>query len=159
MTYSPIGGLSYHVPGEIGSETTVNANYNRLETMAWLLIKDRDLTAPPGSPANGDAYLVAATATGAWTGQEGKIAVYYDGWVFVALKGGAIAYVQDEGEWLGYTGAAWVTFRAIHGLVVSDILAGAAEVEAVALSQVHGLTASDIMAGAAELDAPAVAEA
>lgn len=41
---------------------------------------------PPGSPANGDVYLVGAAATGAWSAQDGKVAIYYDGvWSFYAL--------------------------------------------------------------------------
>lgn len=36
-------------------------------------------TAPPGSPTNGAPYLVQATATGLWAGQENKLAVTNDG--------------------------------------------------------------------------------
>lgn len=44
------------------------------------------LTAPPGSPANADVYLVDSPATGTWTGEEGKVAIYHDGaWRFFAM--------------------------------------------------------------------------
>lgn len=33
-------------------------------------------TTPPGSPTDGDAYVVAASATGAWSGQDDAIAIW-----------------------------------------------------------------------------------
>ncbi|NIP67909.1 MAG: DUF2793 domain-containing protein, partial [Planctomycetales bacterium] len=35
---------------------------------------DKDLTAPPGSPSNGDRYIIPTGATGAWAGHETEIA-------------------------------------------------------------------------------------
>lgn len=37
-------------------------------------VADKDLTAPPGSCADGACYIIAATATGAWAGKETRIA-------------------------------------------------------------------------------------
>lgn len=39
-------------------------------------IKSKTLTAPPGSPANGDAYIVGASATGAWATHDKAIAIW-----------------------------------------------------------------------------------
>lgn len=50
---------------------------------------DDSLSAPPGSPAIGDTYIVAATATGAFAGLEGR-ALMYDGSVYVDLLGRAV---------------------------------------------------------------------
>jgi len=50
---------------------------------------DDSLSAPPGSPVVGDTYIVAATATGAWTGLEGR-AVFYDGASWVDILGRAV---------------------------------------------------------------------
>ena len=48
-----------------------------------LYLLDRDLAAPPGSPADGDTCLVAASPTGPWTGHAGEIAFCLDGaWRF-----------------------------------------------------------------------------
>lgn len=55
---------------------------------------------PPISPTLDDAYYVPDSATGAWSGQDGKIA-RYDGssWQFAALPpAGMLAYVEDEGK-------------------------------------------------------------
>ena len=55
------------------------------------------LATPPGSPSNGDTYLVIATATGDWAGQEDYLAVYTaQGWAFIAPRVGWLIYVEDE---------------------------------------------------------------
>ncbi len=75
---------------------------------------DRDLTAPPSTPSDGDTYLVKATATGGWTGQSGKIAYCADGaWRFYAPFGGLVAYVADESKLIVYTGSAWVDYASL----------------------------------------------
>jgi hypothetical protein len=65
-----------------------------------LSIKDRDLSAPPGSPANGDTYIPKTAATGAWAGHEDHIAYYTTegtpGWVFYVPRKGYLAYIEDE---------------------------------------------------------------
>lgn len=77
---------------------------------AW----DRDLSAPPSSPADGDAYLVKAAATGAWTGQDGRIAyALAGGWRFCAPFAGLSAYVADEHKLAFHDGSAWGEFSAV----------------------------------------------
>ena len=60
-------------------------------------VKDKDLTAPPGSPTPDDSYIVASPATGAWSGQEDDIATW-DGsqWIFETPEGGWAVWVEDE---------------------------------------------------------------
>lgn len=90
------------------AEITVNSALNLLDTFAaGVNVKDRDLTAPPGSPVDGDVYIPAATATGDWAGQEGDFAVYFNGWLFVTPAEGMTAYIADEDKWLVYDGTNW----------------------------------------------------
>jgi hypothetical protein len=78
---------------------------------------DRDLTTPPSSPSDGDAYLVKATAIGAWTGQNGNIAYYADGaWRFYPPFAGLIALIADESKFVAYDGSAWQDFAALLSL-------------------------------------------
>lgn len=87
---------------------THNEAIRSLDALVQLSIKDRDLTAPPGSPAEGDRYIPAATATGDWAGQEGNIAAYLDGgWQFFTPQEGWQAWVDDENLTLAYNGSAW----------------------------------------------------
>ena len=52
----------------------MDANLKRLGAVVGLSVKDRDLATPPASPTDGDRYIVAAAATGAWAGKTGQIA-------------------------------------------------------------------------------------
>ena len=88
---------------------TANETFRILDILTQLAVIDRDLTAPPGSPAEGDSYLIAASPTGAWTGQAGKLALYIGGaWTFVTPKEGFQLQVRDENLKLAYVDGAWV---------------------------------------------------
>jgi hypothetical protein len=92
-------------------ETTVNEIARYLEAFATrAIVKDRDLATPPGSPADGDAYLIAASPTGAWSGQAGKITLRVNtDWVFVTAKEGFEIEVEDEDTSFTYRGGSWVS--------------------------------------------------
>ena len=71
-------------------------------------VKDKDLTAPPGSPSTGDRYIVASVATGAWTGQEDDIAEWTgSAWSFDTPLGGWAVWVDDENEMYVFDGSSW----------------------------------------------------
>lgn len=92
------GGLPLMAQGQAQRYATFNElawDMNVLQTG----VLDRDLTAPPGTPSVGDAYIVAATATGAWAGHENEIAVWFGGvWNFLGpeLAQGNGVWVDDE---------------------------------------------------------------
>lgn len=115
-TQSPIAVFPELVAGQASAEVKVNEMGHRIETLASLEILDRGLTAPPGSPSDGDAYIPAATATDVWAGKEGKIAAYYGGWLFITPTGGQVAYVKDEKCWFGYSSqeSAWHPLQQYH---------------------------------------------
>jgi hypothetical protein len=72
-------------------------------------VDDDDLTAPPGSPAIGDSYLLPAAPTGAWSAYGKHIAVYTQrDWVYIAPRTGMLVYVDDEDIYRRYNGTAWV---------------------------------------------------
>lgn len=108
----PRSGLKYGwALGESGWNTDMDANLKAVGRFAYhLSVKDRDLTTPPGSPASGDTYIPAATATGAWAGKEKQIAVW-DGatWVFGVPREGWVASVDDEDVMIRYNGTVWST--------------------------------------------------
>jgi len=61
----------------------------RLSRLPWVPVISMNVTAPPATPAVGDMYLVPAGATGAWTGQVGKIAEYTSaGWGIISPPDG-----------------------------------------------------------------------
>src|SRR5688572_30169431 len=61
-------------------------------------IKSRATTAQPGSPTNGDAYyLPTSGCTGTdWLGQDGKYAIYRNGWSFKVVREGMSWWVEDD---------------------------------------------------------------
>lgn len=108
MANSPVLDITYLFDEQNQAEIKVNEAINRLESMSILTIQDRDDTAPPSTPANGDVYIPAATATGDWAGHEDELAIYYDGWTFLDPVSGMLAYVLDEAIWLLYDGSKWI---------------------------------------------------
>jgi hypothetical protein len=78
-------------------------------------VLDKDLATPPGSPAHGDAYIIAASPTGAWATHAGKLARYntYDAanaWDIYPVREGIRVWVADEDKLYYYTGSAWAEF-------------------------------------------------
>ncbi|MCT2557654.1 DUF2793 domain-containing protein [Tsuneonella sp. YG55] len=62
--------------------------------------------APPIDPPEGECWLVAAGATGAFAGQEGNLAIRQSGeWVFVAARDGTRIYDRATGQFLLFNGA------------------------------------------------------
>lgn len=60
----------------------------------WVIVNQTTNT-PPGSPANGVAYIVGPSPMGAWAGQSGRIAVWeINAWVFYIPQEGWTAYNQ-----------------------------------------------------------------
>jgi hypothetical protein len=110
MTDSTNLQLSYLDAAQAQKHVTVNESLRELDALVLLAVEDKDLTAPPGSPADGARYLPAATATGAWSGKEHAVAHHVDGaWEFYTPREGFIAYVRDEDVLYLYNGTAWVT--------------------------------------------------
>lgn len=96
------------VEGQSSAEFTANEALQVLDALAQLGVKDRDLATPPGSPAEGDRYLIATSPTGAWSGHAGKIAVFLNGaWTILTPREGWSTWVDDENIRLSYDGSAW----------------------------------------------------
>jgi len=75
-----------------------------------LSVLDRDLTAPPVSPADGDRHIVASGATGDWAGWDLNVALWTDGaWLRLPPRTGWQAWVEDEGGLVVFDGAAWIS--------------------------------------------------
>jgi len=101
--------LPYIMPSQAKKFVTHNEALARLDAIVQLSVLDRDLTAPPLSPANGDRYLVAASATGAWAGWDDAIAAFVEGaWLRLDPQPGWLCWIDDEALLAGWNGSAWV---------------------------------------------------
>lgn len=114
MTSTARLGLPFLAASQAQKEVTHNEALARLDALAHLVLLDRNVTAAPGSPAEGDCYLVGTGGTGTFGGQDGKIASYADGaWAFYPPVLGMLAYVADEGTLAVYTAAGWKDYGAL----------------------------------------------
>lgn len=69
----------------------------RLTVLPWIPVLSMTLATPPASPAAGDTYLIAAAATGVWSGHSGKIAEYTAaGWAIVDPPNGHGISLDDR---------------------------------------------------------------
>lgn len=98
------------------NQTLANLTFATLNQVVQLSIVDKDLSAPPGSPADEAAYIVGASPTGAWSGKAAQIAWWSasaGAWQFIVPRAGWMASVLDEldangiPKRYGYSGSAW----------------------------------------------------
>src|SRR5262245_59670219 len=108
MLTSPNLSLDYIDVSAAQREVTHNAAIRGLDALVQLAVLDRDLATPPGSPSDGQRWIVAASPTGAWSGHANHVAAWQDGaWHFYVPRTGWLAYVIDEGFLAGWNGSAW----------------------------------------------------
>ena len=101
--------LPYILAAQAQKHVTHNEALRLLDGLVQLSVLDRDLTAPPGSPADGDRYIVGSGATGDWAGWDLNVALWTDGaWLRLPPRTGWRAWVEDEGLLLVYDGAGWI---------------------------------------------------
>lgn len=105
---SPILSLPYIQPSQAQKHVTHNEALRELDAIVQLSVVSADLTAPPVTPSEGDRYIVAASATEVWSGQDNAVAVWADSaWSFHAPQTGWRADIQSDGGSLRFDGASW----------------------------------------------------
>ena len=115
--------LPYILAAQAQKHVTHNEALRLLDGLVQLSVLDRDLTAAPGSPTDGDRYIVGSGATGDWAGWDLNIALWTDGaWLRLPPRTGWRAWVEEfdgsanspgeslpgERLLLVYDGADWV---------------------------------------------------
>lgn len=102
--------LPFIMASQAQKHVTHNEALRLLDGIVQLSVLDRDLTAPPGSPAEGDRYIPASGATGAWAGWDGSITCWIDGaWMRLIPAAGWRAWIEDEAVLLAFDGAGWIS--------------------------------------------------
>ena len=103
--------LPFIMAAQAQKHVTHNEALRALDAVVQLMVLDKDLNSPPGSPAEGARYIVAASPTGTWSGHAGKVAAYQDGaWGFYSPREGWLAWAADEDGLYVWTGSAWTAF-------------------------------------------------
>ncbi len=108
MATTPHLGITLVEQAQAQKEVTVNMALARIDAVLNNGAKSKAVTTPPGSPAAGDVYIVAALPTGAWAGQAGNIAYFDTVWRFITPREGITLWVNDEDLSYSFDGAAWV---------------------------------------------------
>lgn len=107
---STILSLPLILASQAQKHVTMNEALRLLDVIVQLSVEDRTRTVAPAAPATGARHIVAASATGAWAGQAGRIALWEGtAWAFVAPLPGWRAHVAVEGAVATFDGLAWRT--------------------------------------------------
>lgn len=126
LTSGPNLGLL--INGDEGEEhyAELMRQFRGLDFLIQPHVLDKDLTSPPGSPADGDAYIVGISPSGAWSGHATDLARYSSvetAWEFFDPKEGWEVWVDDENKRYRFTGSAWIdTTSSLPSLPVFDVL-------------------------------------
>ncbi|VAW20850.1 hypothetical protein MNBD_ALPHA12-384 [hydrothermal vent metagenome] len=100
--------LPYIISGQALKHITHNEALRALDAVVQLGVLDQNLVAPPASPAEGNRYIVATAATGAWAGKDNQIAAWQDGaWAFYAPSEGWLCWVANEDQLYAFSGTLW----------------------------------------------------
>lgn len=114
--------MPYIAPSQAQKEVSHNEALNRLDMVVQAVVADRTRTEAPVSPAPGDCHLVHDGATGAWSGQGGKLACWYGtAWVFIPPWPGFEVFDRAEGRCLLYDGSGWGPAAAGSGTEISHV--------------------------------------
>lgn len=100
---------------------------SKIQGLDWQDSVLDELADPPGTPADGDRYIIIAEATGDWAGHENDVTEYIGAaWVFFTPNEGFCCRVEDIDAQKVFNGTAWVTFGstvdhgALNGLADDD---------------------------------------
>lgn len=90
--------------GTLDPAAGLNLSLRILRALTQTTVVEIGLTAPPGSPNDGDKYIVGAGATGDWAGMDDYLAEYVsegDHWDFFA-PGDLARFVVNLDDGQGY---------------------------------------------------------
>ena len=102
MSTEPNTGLTRQEPGSLTTDALHNQVVELLGVWLNCAVQSIGDTVPPGSPVNGERYIVGASATGAWATHDDELAIYRDGWQFYAPPAAGVPIIKnlDDGtDW------------------------------------------------------------
>jgi hypothetical protein len=122
MEMTPRLGLPLLVAGQVQKEVFLNEALALADLLVAGSVEPAPIASPPASPTTGTLYRVAAAgASGAFAGQEGKLAGWTEGgWRFVAPVEGMRLTERGSGLELAYRDGLWTS----GSLRASEVLIG-----------------------------------
>ena len=111
---SPNLALPLLLPAQAQKHVTHNEALALLDLLVQLRVQRFDARTPPEAPGDGEVHAVGAGATGAWAGQDGRLAAWMGGgWVFVAPREGWRAWDVAGAEVRVHADGAWRPLEAL----------------------------------------------
>ena len=109
MSTTPRLLLPHILVNQSQKEVTHNDALNRLDALVGLAVESLDLGAPPATPNEGETWIVGASASGAWAGQEGMLAQWLAAaWAFYPAADGMRAWLKDRAVEARFAAGTWV---------------------------------------------------
>ena len=134
---------------EAGWGPGMNTNLLVVGQVARGYVLSRSVVAPPSDPSEGDAYLVPVGASGAWAGQDDRIAAFHsNAWLFIYPLGSPFL-VKDEGEHIYWNGSGYEAF-AVSGADADRAEAAAEAAETAKLAAQDAKEAAESAQGEAQ---------
>jgi hypothetical protein len=110
MSQSTNLALPYLAASQSQKHVTVNEGLRFLDVLVQISVKSAVLSAPPGSPGDGQRWIIGPAPTGLWSGRATQIAAWQDGaWVFYAPKDGWLAWNEATLTSLIFSAGSWVS--------------------------------------------------
>jgi hypothetical protein len=104
---SPRLGLPLLFAGQAQKEAFVNEALSIIDGLAHGAVEG-ELASPPSTLADGQAWLIGSSASGAWTGHSGQIALRQSGqWIFVEPQDGMRLLNRSTGQDMRRAGNVW----------------------------------------------------
>jgi len=101
-------GLPLLVAGQAQKEIAHNEALALADMLIQPVAESLGRNDPPSAPVEGQAWILGAAPTGAWSGRADAVAGWSEGgWRFCAAREGLHAFVRDTGLWARFSGGSW----------------------------------------------------
>lgn len=110
ITNGPNIGVMVNGNAGEGHYSQFMALLRALDFFMMPIVKGYLTNTPPGTPSDGDAYILGAAPTGAWASKAGQVARWSsiaNGWEFFIPKNGWRIESNVAAESYRYTAGAW----------------------------------------------------
>ena len=96
------------VPGQLEKEMFHNEAIQAIDLLLCPVVDGIGSGIPPAAPEIGGCYVVGASGTGGWEGQDGALACFTDGgWRFAGPFEGMQLFHKSSGQMLTYRSGLW----------------------------------------------------
>lgn len=102
------------MPSQAQKHITHNEAIQALDALVQPAVESRSVTTPPTTPLAGEAWIVPAGATGAWSGHGTEIAAWQSGaWTFLDPASGWQVYDKADKTQLVFDAGSWTPLAAL----------------------------------------------